>query len=366
MQLTWFALTLFSILPGPAEARREIRFPDLPGYRTLKCDFHMHTVYSDGLVWPTIRVDEAWREGLDAIALTDHIEYRPHKDDVPSNHNRPYEIALDRARQKNILVIRGAEITRDTPPGHHNALFLRDAVPLDQKDFYEVFRRAAAQRPFVFWCHPGWKGPEKGRWGEAQTRLLTDNMLHGIEVCNGDTYYEDAHKYALERNLTLLGNSDIHDPSLRTASSPGEHRTMTLVFARDRTVEAVREALDDRRTVVWHKNLLLGRPPHLAALFDATVRIRPAHHQARNTAWVEIENMCDVDIDLARTGKVGPAAILLPAGRTSLVKIDGAAEGPLTYRVQNFLVALRQPLEVSLVIPGLSAATTQPAAAGAR
>lgn len=62
-----------------AQRRNEIQVPDLDGYTTLKCDFHMHTVFSDGLVWPTVRVDEAYREGLDAISLTEHIEYRPHK-----------------------------------------------------------------------------------------------------------------------------------------------------------------------------------------------------------------------------------------------------------------------------------------------
>ena len=52
-----------------AQTRHEIDIPDLKGYQTLKCDFHIHTVFSDGLVWPTVRVDEAYREGLDAIAV---------------------------------------------------------------------------------------------------------------------------------------------------------------------------------------------------------------------------------------------------------------------------------------------------------
>lgn len=53
-----------------AQTRNEIQIPDLKGYETLKCDFHIHTVFSDGTVWPTVRVDEAYREGLDAISLT--------------------------------------------------------------------------------------------------------------------------------------------------------------------------------------------------------------------------------------------------------------------------------------------------------
>ena len=69
------------LMSGQAQRRNEIQVPDLDGYTTLKCDFHMHSVFSDGLVWPTVRVDEAYRDGLDAISLTEHIEYRPHKQD---------------------------------------------------------------------------------------------------------------------------------------------------------------------------------------------------------------------------------------------------------------------------------------------
>lgn len=32
-----------------------IRVPDIPGYTTLKCDFHIHSAYSDGSVWPDVR-----------------------------------------------------------------------------------------------------------------------------------------------------------------------------------------------------------------------------------------------------------------------------------------------------------------------
>ena len=44
------------------ENTRAIEFPDISGYLTLKCDLHMHTVLSDGSVWPDIRVKEAVKE----------------------------------------------------------------------------------------------------------------------------------------------------------------------------------------------------------------------------------------------------------------------------------------------------------------
>jgi len=59
--------------------RKTINVPDIPGYKTLKYDFHMHTIFSDGVVWRTVRVDEVWNEGLDVIAITDHIERNPGK-----------------------------------------------------------------------------------------------------------------------------------------------------------------------------------------------------------------------------------------------------------------------------------------------
>lgn len=39
-------------------------------------------VFSDGNVWPTVPVQEAWRDGLDVIALSEHAEYQPHSQDV--------------------------------------------------------------------------------------------------------------------------------------------------------------------------------------------------------------------------------------------------------------------------------------------
>lgn len=99
-------LVCLSLVPWVQAAKRiEIQIPDIPGYKTLKCDLHMHTVFSDGEVWPTTRVNEAHREGLDAISITDHVEYHPHKKDVVCALNRPYEIALPRAEKLGLLLI---------------------------------------------------------------------------------------------------------------------------------------------------------------------------------------------------------------------------------------------------------------------
>jgi hypothetical protein len=52
-----------------AESRKDLNFPDILDYTTLKCDLHFHTVFSDGSVRPTVRVEEALRDGLDVISI---------------------------------------------------------------------------------------------------------------------------------------------------------------------------------------------------------------------------------------------------------------------------------------------------------
>ena len=95
------------------KARREITLPMIDGYQLLKCDFHMHTIFSDGIVWPTLRVQEAWEEGLDAIAITDHIEGQPARQGLKSgNHNQSFEAAREEAFRRNIILIKGIRICR--------------------------------------------------------------------------------------------------------------------------------------------------------------------------------------------------------------------------------------------------------------
>jgi len=339
------------------QSRREINFPDILGYKTLKCDLHMHTVFSDGSVWPPVRVDEAFREGLDVISITDHIEYQPHKEDVPTNHGRSHELAVSRARERNILLIRGAEFTRETPPGHFNAIFLNDVNSLAVEHLLEGIKIANKQKAFVFWNHPGWKPEHKG-WFDFHTTLYENKLMHGIEVVNGGSYYPEAHQWCLEKNLTMMSNSDVHQPLTRLETSPENHRSITLVFARERSIDAVKEALVQGRTTVWFKDQLIGRKKYLDAIFKGAVEIGKPYNKYKDTIWVEIKNSSDVDIDLEKAGKLGPGKLTLPANTTTLLKTGTGAEEEdeapaqieLSYNARNFLIAPGKGLPVILTI----------------
>jgi hypothetical protein len=337
-----------------ADARHEIQFPDLPGYQTLKCDLHTHTVFSDGLVWPSVRVAEAWRQGLDVLAITDHIEYQPHKDDVPTKHGRSHDLAAGPAKTCDLMLVKGAEITRDTPPGHFNALFLSDVKALDTKEFLDAVKAAHGQEAFVFWNHQGWKGEEKGQWLDVHTTMFQNKWFQGMEVCNGDEYYPNAHKWCLEKNLTMLGTSDIHDADRRERNTSQDHRTMTLVFAKEKTLPGLRQALLAGRTVVWWKDQLIGRKEWLEPLFRELVRVSPPHLRSDKATWVQIRNVGNADISLERSGNLGPAKLDLPAGATSLVQIaTGKTQGSLElkYTAKNLLIAPDTGLPVILRIP---------------
>ena len=59
--------------------RKEIILPQVNGYNVYKADLHTHSVFSDGSVLPGLRVKEAWLDGLDVMAVTEHIEIRTHE-----------------------------------------------------------------------------------------------------------------------------------------------------------------------------------------------------------------------------------------------------------------------------------------------
>ena len=189
--------------PAQDPQRTELFFPDLPGFVTLRCDLHMHTVFSDGAVWPTVRVQEAWRDGLDAIALTDHIEYQRYKEDIPVKFGRAADVARAQAEPLGIMVIRSAEITRGEPPGHLNALFLTNVAALNQKDYRVALKNAFEQGAFVVWNHPAWKQPDhKAVWTPSRASLY-EWLVARHRDCERAARYPIAHQWCLDKRLTM-------------------------------------------------------------------------------------------------------------------------------------------------------------------
>jgi hypothetical protein len=288
----------FLYLTAALSQDKLIRVGEVPGYVTLKCDFHMHTVFSDGEVWPTVRIEEAAKEGLDAIAITDHIEYQPNKEYISADLNAAWKIAGETARKKNIILVHGAEITRKMPPGHFNALFIEDAGKLTDKDFITVIREAIRQGAFIEWNHPGWKAQRpKGdaHLDSIHKVLLANGWLHGIELFNDIESYQGVLTLCIEHHLAVMANSDIHIP-YETGYYPGSthHRPMTLVFAKDRNEKELKEALFAGRTIVWYGDSLAGDKALADPFVKSCLTMGPVYCESEKYCWREIINNSDI------------------------------------------------------------------------
>ncbi len=338
-----------------------IVFPDIPGYLSLKTDLHQHTVFSDGTVWPTVRVEEAWKEGLDAIAITDHIEYRPHSVDVVSDHNRSYEIAEPLAKQSNILLVRSAEITRSMPPGHLNALFIKNANLLEREDVVDALKEARHQGAFIMWNHPGWKAqqPDTTLWWDEHSHLLENDLLHGIEVYNESSFYPEALRWAKDKKLTPLACSDVHGP-MDTADG---HRPMTLVFAKSRTLAGLKEAMFSGRALAYFENTLVGSENLLEALFFASIKIEKQLLKLVNeeSATVYIHNNSDIDYELELlqpgVGFNAPDKLKLKAHHIAPLTLTGNSDEVNTaknldvyYHITNMYTASDENLVITLTL----------------
>jgi hypothetical protein len=336
--------------PHSHKLARALKFPDVPGYKVMKCDLHEHTVFSDGSVWPDIRVAEALMDGLDAISLTEHLEYQPHKDDIPHpDRNRSYELALKEAKDHNLQIIRGSEITRKMTdgPGHCNAIFIEDANKLLIQDSVAVFREAKRQGAFTFWNHPMWVAQRPdgiSTMTPLHRFLFKEKLLDGIEVVNDGSYSDEALQIALDNNLTIMGTSDIHKLVDWTFGVPdGGHRPITMVFAKDTTANAIKEGLLNRRTVVFFKDLLIGRDEFLVPLVKESLKITSAKYMPKTTVLeVEIENVTSCEFLLQNKSKYTFAEhsdiITLKAGEKTMIEVktkDKLSNIELSFEVLN-------------------------------
>ncbi len=373
MAVTFALLPALALAHGSASSgnggERRIEFPDAGGYQTLVVDLHTHSVFSDGHVWPRIRVAEANRDGLDALAITEHLEWQPHRADIPNpDRNRAYEAAVESLGDSDLLVIPGAEITRNAPAGHMNAIFIRDAnaliqaadPPQDPGAFYAhagqwpaqaAVEAANAQDAFVFWNHAWWTRAQSdgiARMNEFHRANAANGLLHGIEIANGQSYSEEAFRIALDHGLTLLGVSDVHNLiDWDYAPHEGGHRPVTLVLATERSVAAIREALFERRTLVWFRNLLMARPPEMDAMLAASLVPTQASYQG-DTALLQvtIENRSDARFELNNRSpysfvEYADRLVVPPHGELTVHVRTGTrlADVTLAFDVENALTA---------------------------
>ena len=397
-----FSIDIFSVgevfvINDYKDMDRIINFPNTEKYKVIVADLHTHSVFSDGAVWPNVRVEEAVRDGIDLLAITEHLEYQPHIDDIPHpDRNRSFDIAEDIAKNKDLTVINGAEITRMFPPGHINAIFIEDAnkliyldeakkseakeilkeVPEESLTNYEdlswledaalaslwpvksALIEARNQNAFTFWNHPAWSSEEfigQPMLREIHKEFFRDNLLHGIEVANGDGYSEEAFRIALEYGLTVLGTSDVHGLiDWDYPSSIGAHRPVTLILSESNSSDAIKSSLFSGKTVVWFKNNLIGLENNILELTNSYLKAKKVEIlENSDIARVEIENVSDMRfiiqvLDQSSVVNESNLIEIAPNEKTVLQIDNGIDKGSLDVKILNAFIAPNKNLLTTL------------------
>lgn len=322
----------------PAE-RREIILPTIDGYTLYKADFHTHTIYSDGDVTPRQRVREAWYDGLDIVAITDHLEIRTYekfmlkvlapystgkpfkyqnagiankKDKsypVMANLNAAYDEAVYYTERENlpIMVVRGTEIWRNTKSiGEFNALFLKDINAICHEDLFESFRRVKEQGGLIMHNHPGYTRTTTEIAEGEQARAYAEGWIDGVEAVNSTTLYPGIISRCLDRNLFIAANTDAHRPTSHDWPAGGEFfRTMTFIMAKSCTEEDIKEALKAGRTIGYTANNLVGSEKLLAAFINEAVTCRVvAENKKKGEVTYSLTNCCSIPFILHRGNSI--------------------------------------------------------------
>ena len=320
---------------GEPRTSQRVNFvvPQINGYNVYKADLHTHSIFSDAQISIPTRLAEAWRDGLDIYAVTEHAEYRPlektyvewmkgylPEDAKAANYNLvnkaadergilvdlnlPYRLAKSAAEKYGITVIPGIEITRSPKEiGHYNALFIEDANTIYDADPEKSIRKARKQGAIIMHNHPGWTRKNLDMI-EFEQRVYDKGLIDGVEIMNGTEFYPKAIDRAKKYNLFMSSNTDIHRTSYEVYRMNGHHRNMTLILAKDRSLESLREALEAKRTLAYSFGTVAGDEKLLQDLFEASVKIVYAAVEKPGRIYLQFENKSSIDF-LLRLGENG-------------------------------------------------------------
>lgn len=322
--------------------RTVLEIPGIDGYIALKADFHTHTMFADANVSPEGRVIEAWCDGLDVICVSEHIGVHKSKGIHRFDHNLVTERAEKAGKKYGIIVIPGAEISRDKPFGHMNAMFLTDCnvfaeerykwdengneivdengkrIPMRETEIPD-FEAAEKQGAFIQWNHPGWPD-NRCPLPEFHKKMIEEGRIHAVEIFNSDEWYPKVLDWMDEYHITVTANSDAHNPV--KMDYPGAVRPFNIIFAKEATLESVKEAMfAGRMLAVWNNNVA-GKAELLSQLVSNSLKVRKI--DSKN---VEVTNVSDICYTVLYGSHTSP--IELQPRKAVILKLEQGT--PLTF-----------------------------------
>jgi hypothetical protein len=235
-----------------------------------------------------------------------------------------------------------------------NALFIEDTNPLltgkhrGEETFAtarKALEAAKAQQGFMIWNHPAWPRDFPDgviKISKEQQSLFDEGLIQGIEVANGEYFNDSSLQVALDHDLTIIGASDIHGLiDYDYDINGGGHRTVTLAFANERSLEGIATALFQKQTVAVFDRQFVGRGNELKTLFESMVSFErlPAHRNDSQQTAVRISNASPIDIELEVMGDVSlnksAGYVTVPSqSSTTIIVLDHAPSDEIDLKLE--------------------------------
>jgi hypothetical protein len=216
------------------------------GYFVMTADFHAHSFFGDGGLAPWLLVGEARRNGLDAIAIT--------------NHNRTWPARLARwlsSGSREPIVLVGQEVT--THDFHIAAVGIEQPVDWTHSAA-DAIDAVHSQGGIAIAAHPirrFWPAYYRDALGKLDGAERAHPLIYSSATGDAElgTFFMRARAY--QPALAAIGSSDFH-----VLGRPGVCRT--YVFARERSKRGILEAVRAGRIVTYDQH---GQPWGDASLF---------------------------------------------------------------------------------------------------
>jgi hypothetical protein len=129
---------------------------------------------------------------------------------------------------------------------------------------------------------------------EMHQKLYEEGLIHGIEVFNSSEWYPVAVDWCIEKDLAVMGNSDVHGVIAHFYDVETGHRPMTLVFAKDRSEESIKEAMFARRTAAWFDNKMVGTENLLKEILRSSVKMADTGRSNNRGKVFKVKNSADI------------------------------------------------------------------------
>ena len=213
-------------------------------YQILKLNLHAHTNYSDGTYSPSELVDIYKNAGYDVLGISDHGTVAG------------YAEALSEGKKVGLIVVCGEEVSCSWSDGswkHVLALFINESIGITEGSDVEVkdiFDAIHAQNGIGIVAHPWFS------WDNWET-YTNEGCIDGWEV-------DYSMSWVLESDYIYMLGHDFHNTTFLELLP----NYCTYVLAENRTEAGVKDALMEKRIVVYGDGSLYGSTYALQLYFE--------------------------------------------------------------------------------------------------